>query len=115
MLVLIFLIIIIISLFLMLLNLFLSKKEWLDRDKMSSFECGFISLSVSRLPFSIMFYLIGILFLLFDVEVVFLFPFISLMNLLNLFEWFYINLMILLILYIGLEFEKKEGSLKWMF
>nr|AHX97851.1 NADH dehydrogenase subunit 3 [Phaenocarpa sp. QL-2014] len=101
--------------FFLMLNLIISKKSFLDREKNSSFECGFIPLSESRLPFSIHFYLIGILFLIFDVEIVFLFPLIKLMNYLSLFEWIYLSLMILLILYLGLEFEKMEGSLKWIF
>nr|AHA52577.1 NADH dehydrogenase subunit 3 [Triraphis sp. QL-2013] len=108
-------IIIIISFFLLMLNFFFSKKSFLDREKSSSFECGFDPMVSSRLPFSINFYLIGILFLIFDVEIVFLFPFINLINLLSIFDWIFVSFLILLILYLGLEFEKREGSLKWFF
>nr|AHA52445.1 NADH dehydrogenase subunit 3 [Histeromerus sp. QL-2013] len=107
--------IVLISFIMMLINLLISKKSILDREKMSSFECGFDPLSSSRLPFSIHFYMIAILFLIFDVEVVFLFPIVNSMEILNYNEWYYISMMILFILYLGLEFEKKEGSLKWFF
>nr|AHX97828.1 NADH dehydrogenase subunit 3 [Pseudognaptodon sp. QL-2014] len=108
-------IVIFISLILMILNILISKKEYLDREKLSSFECGFDSLSSSRLPFSIHFYMIGILFLIFDVEIIFLFPLVYLIDFLYYFEWLFLSLMIMIILFLGLEFEKKEGSLKWIF
>nr|AHA52553.1 NADH dehydrogenase subunit 3 [Pambolus sp. QL-2013] len=110
-----FMIIILISLLLMLINFMISKKEILDLEKNSSFECGFESMSLTRLPFSIQFYLISILFLVFDIEILFLFPMIELFNYLNIFEWIYIMFLIIFVLYIGLEFEKNEGSLKWVF
>nr|QWK41507.1 NADH dehydrogenase subunit 3 [Fopius arisanus] len=109
------LLIIFICFFLMILNFLISKLDYLDREKNSSFECGFDSLSSSRLPFSIHFYLIGILFLVFDIEVIFLFPINYLFYTMNFFEWMYLSFMILMILYLGLEFEKLEGSLKWFF
>nr|UHJ18871.1 NADH dehydrogenase subunit 3 [Psyttalia incisi] len=104
-----------ICMILLILSLLISKKEFLDREKSSSFECGFMPLSNLRLPFSIHFYLIGILFLVFDLEVIYLFPMIKLFKFLNLYEWFFVSLIILLILFLGLEFEKLEGSLKWIF
>nr|QTC30731.1 NADH dehydrogenase subunit 3 [Psyttalia humilis] len=110
-----FILLFLICLLLMLLNLMISKKEFLDREKISSFECGFDSLSLLRLPFSIHFYLIGILFLIFDVEVVYLFPMVNLFIYLSFWDWLFVSLLILMILYLGLEFEKMEGSLKWIF
>ena len=99
----------------LILNIILRKKKYLDREKLSSFECGFISISSSRLPFSIHFYLIGILFLIFDVEIIFLFSFLVLLDNLLIKEWIYLSLLIFFILYLGLEYEKSEGSLKWIF
>nr|AHA52506.1 NADH dehydrogenase subunit 3 [Euurobracon breviterebrae] len=107
--------ILLVSLILLFLNLFIGKKEFIDRSKMSSFECGFSPLVSSRLPFSIHFYLIGILFLIFDMEVVFLFPILILVGKLMFYEWIYLSLVIFLVLFFGLEYEKKEGSLKWIF
>lgn len=92
----------------------ISKKQDFDREKISSFECGFDPFISSRLPFSIHFFIIAILFLVFDIEVVFLIPLINSFVFLNLNEWLYISLFILIILYWGLEFEKHEGSLKWI-
>nr|YP_010350250.1 NADH dehydrogenase subunit 3 [Virgulibracon endoxylaphagus]UOK09630.1 NADH dehydrogenase subunit 3 [Virgulibracon endoxylaphagus] len=107
--------ILLISFILLILNMVMSKKENLDREKLSSFECGFNSMTSSRLPFSIQFFLISILFLIFDLEIMFLFPILCLINNLFFFEWLYLTLMIFLILFLGLEFEKYEGSLKWIF
>nr|YP_010584114.1 NADH dehydrogenase subunit 3 [Aphidius colemani]UZT28759.1 NADH dehydrogenase subunit 3 [Aphidius colemani] len=107
--------VIFVSMILIFLNYLMSKKEFLDREKVSSFECGFDVLSSSRLPFSIHFFMISILFLVFDVEVVFLIPLINSFLNLNLFEWMFMSLMVLMILYWGLEFEKFEGSLSWIF
>nr|APF47423.1 NADH dehydrogenase subunit 3 [Microgaster campestris] len=82
-------------------------------EKNSPFECGFEPFESSRLPFSIHFYLIGILFLIFDVEIILLFPMLNSLKILNFMNWLYSSLLILLILYLGLEFEKNEGILKW--
>lgn len=97
----------------MVLNFLLSKKKRIIREKGRAFECGFEPFVSSRLPFSIHFYLIGILFLIFDVEIVLLFPLINSLNLLNYYNWIFSRLIVLIILIVGLEYEKNEGSLKW--
>nr|YP_010600862.1 NADH dehydrogenase subunit 3 [Binodoxys communis]WAL07393.1 NADH dehydrogenase subunit 3 [Binodoxys communis] len=106
--------VLIISMVLVFLNFLISKKQDFDREKISSFECGFDPFMSSRLPFSIHFFMIAILFLVFDIEVVFLIPLINSFIFLNLNEWLFMSLLILMILYWGLEFEKYEGSLKWI-
>lgn len=88
----------------LLLNLFIRKKIFKTRNKLTSFECGFDNISLLRLPFSIHFFLIRIIFLIFDVEISLIFPIIKFLNLIN-----FINknifLIIILILIIGLYYE----------
>lgn len=105
-------IILIIILFLIILNFIISKKIFKNREKSSPFECGFDSIVYNRLPFSLQFYLIRIIFLIFDVEIAIILPIVVS------FEKFKIivilnSLLIIIILIIGLFLEWKEGALKW--
>nr|AHA52481.1 NADH dehydrogenase subunit 3 [Capitonius sp. QL-2013] len=104
----------IISFILIFLNYLISKKMFLIREKNSSFECGYEPFESSRLPFSIHFYLIGVLFLIFDVEIILLIPIMISLKFVNYYNWLYCSFFILMILFLGLEYEKKEGSLKWL-
>merc|ERR1711862_458734 len=70
-----------ISFLLFILGSILSKKSYLDREKLRPFECGFNPKSLPRIPFSIRFFLIAVIFLVFDVELVLIFPFIPLVGL----------------------------------
>lgn len=95
-----------------LINFILSKKIFKDREKISPFECGFDPISKSRLPFSLQFYLVRIIFLIFDVEIAIILPFIYLNSLFFYFIYFNI-ILIILILLVGLYLEWNEGALKW--
>nr|QMX85836.1 NADH dehydrogenase subunit 3 [Platencyrtus parkeri] len=108
-----FLLMFFILMFLMFLNFVISKKKFKDREKMSGFECGFDSMSKNRLPFSLQFYLVGIIFLIFDIEISLILPLIY-MNYLNYFFLIYFFFFILLFLILGLYMEWLEGALKWM-
>nr|APF47503.1 NADH dehydrogenase subunit 3 [Dolichogenidea sp. n. SNS-2016] len=107
---LIFMLIIMIIIF---INWTISKNLYLSLEKNLTFECGFEPFESSRLPFSIHFYLIAVLFLIFDIEIILLFPMMNSLKIINYLNWLYTSLMILLILYLGLEFEKNQGILKW--
>nr|AHA52469.1 NADH dehydrogenase subunit 3 [Therophilus festivus] len=111
---LLFILFLLISIILILLNYLISMNKFNYFDKLNSFECGFDMFISSRLPFSIMFYLISILFLIFDIEIVLLFPMINSKMFLNYLNWFISMFIIIIILFMGLEYEKNEGSLKWM-
>jgi NADH:ubiquinone oxidoreductase subunit 3 (subunit A) len=81
-------------------------------EKNTGYECGFDPFSDAREPFYVKFYLISILFIIFDVEVVFFFPWaISFKQLF--FFGYYIMYIFILILLIGFAYEWKKGSLDW--
>ena len=83
-----------------------------DPEKLSAYECGFDAFDDSRMEFDVRFYLVAILFIIFDLEIAFLFPWaISLGSLGALGFW---SMMIFLaILTIGFIYEWKKGALDW--
>nr|WNH42379.1 NADH dehydrogenase subunit 3 [Neoperla vicina] len=91
----------------------LSKKSIIDREKSSPFECGFDPKSSSRLPFSLRFFLIAVIFLIFDVEIALLLPLILILPYSDLSIWFLISSLFLVILLIGLYYEWTQGALQW--
>nr|YP_010998211.1 NADH dehydrogenase subunit 3 [Vibrissina turrita]WEG23104.1 NADH dehydrogenase subunit 3 [Compsilura concinnata]WPJ85699.1 NADH dehydrogenase subunit 3 [Vibrissina turrita] len=107
------LIILMISMLVMLLASYLSKKSIIDREKMSPFECGFDPKSSSRMPFSLRFFLITIIFLIFDVEIALILPIILIIKFSNLLMWSMTSILFILILLIGLYHEWNQGMLNW--
>nr|ASY98423.1 NADH dehydrogenase subunit 3 [Neodanuria bolauana] len=107
------LIILSISFIIMILTNFLSKKIIEDREKSSPFECGFDPISSSRLPFSLRFFLIAIIFLIFDVEITLILPMTIIPFNSNIISWMWTSNMFLMILIIGLYHEWNQGSLEW--
>nr|ADV35493.1 NADH dehydrogenase subunit 3 [Triturus karelinii] len=83
-----------------------------DTEKLSPYECGFDPLGSARLPFSIRFFLIAILFLLFDLEIALLLPtpWASQMSPAGTLLW---STIILLLLTLGLVYEWLQGGLEW--
>nr|UFZ13765.1 NADH dehydrogenase subunit 3 [Acanthacorydalis asiatica] len=106
-------IILTISSIIMLLASILSKKSFTDREKASPFECGFDPISSSRIPFSLRFFLIAVIFLIFDVEIALLFPLILIMKLSSIMLWSLTSFIFLSILLIGLYHEWNQGALNW--
>lgn len=97
----------------MLLASIISKKTLVDREKRSPFECGFDPKSSSRLPFSLRFFLIAIIFLIFDVEIALILPIILIVNYSNLIIWTYTSIIFIIILLLGLYHEWNQGILNW--
>nr|UJG45429.1 NADH dehydrogenase subunit 3 [Agrypnia pagetana] len=95
------------------LALMLAKKSFNDSEKLSAFECGFDPKSSARLPFSLHFFLITIIFLIFDVEIVLIMPMIIIFNTCQLIHWFIISTLFIFILLIGLYYEWNKNMLNW--
>nr|YP_010424180.1 NADH dehydrogenase subunit 3 [Daphnia tibetana]USH58530.1 NADH dehydrogenase subunit 3 [Daphnia tibetana] len=96
-------------------SLVLSKKVKMNREKSSPFECGFDSNSDYRLPFSLRFFLITIIFLIFDVEIALLLPAIYSFPKSVLSYWVVIFMVFVLVLVGGLFHEWRQGALNWAF
>ena len=94
-----------------LLNFILSPKNP-DPEKLSAYECGFEPFQDSRMEFDVRFYLVAILFIIFDLEIAFLFPWAISLGNIGLLG--FISMMIFLfILTIGFIYEWKKGALDW--
>ena len=83
-----------------------------DIEKVSVYECGFDPFGSSRVPFSVKFFLVGILFLIFDLEISFLFPWCVVLNQIKLLG-IWVMYLFLIILTIGLIYEWVRGGLEW--
>nr|YP_009935689.1 NADH dehydrogenase subunit 3 [Macrosoma conifera]QNS38632.1 NADH dehydrogenase subunit 3 [Macrosoma conifera] len=106
-------IIMIISNIMMMLGMMISKKTFLDREKCSPFECGFDPKSSARIPFSLHFFLITMIFLIFDVEIALIFPIIMTFKLVNMLIWTKTSIFFFIILLIGLYHEWNQNMLNW--
>nr|AND96583.1 NADH deshydrogenase subunit 3 [Oniticellus egregius] len=98
---------------LIMISLIISKKSFIDREKSSPFECGFDPKNSSRMPFSLYFFLIAIIFLIFDVEITLLIPMIMIFKISNMLNFWLIILCFMLILLMGLYYEWHLGALNW--
>ena len=94
-----------------ILNFLFSPKNP-DSEKLSAYECGFEAFGDSRLEFDVRFYLVAILFIIFDLEIAFLFPWAISLGQIGFYG--FISMMIFLfILTIGFIYEWKKGALDW--
>ena len=88
-------------------------RSFLDREKSSPFECGFDPKASARISFSLRFFLLAVVFLIFDIEIIFFFPLPFIIGLSNRRYLIFFSLFALIILLIGLFHEWREGSLDW--
>ena len=93
------------------LNFFLSPKKP-DPEKLSAYECGFEAFDDSRMEFDVRFYLVAILFIIFDLEIAFLFPWSISLGKIG-FLGFFSMMIFLFILTVGFVYEWKKGALDW--
>jgi NADH-quinone oxidoreductase subunit A len=83
-----------------------------DAQKLSPYECGFEAFEDARMKFDVRYYLVAILFILFDLEIAFLFPWATVLQELG---WFGYSAMVIFlgILVVGFIYEWKKGALEW--
>nr|ARK38481.1 NADH dehydrogenase subunit 3 [Lanceolaria gladiola] len=102
------------GLILLFVGLFLGVSFYVGREKTSPFECGFDPVGSSRVPFSLRFFLLAVIFVVFDVEIVLLFPAVMMVG----DSWVWVSsylalLIFLVLLFLGVIHEWHEGSLEW--
>jgi NADH-quinone oxidoreductase subunit A len=83
-----------------------------DSEKLSAYECGFEAFDDARGQFDVRFYLVAILFIIFDLEVAFLFPWAITLGEIGYFG-FWSMVLFLVILTVGFIYEWKKGALEW--
>ncbi|MGH1376816.1 MAG: NADH-quinone oxidoreductase subunit A [Alphaproteobacteria bacterium] len=83
-----------------------------DQEKLSAYECGFDAFSDARNKFDVRFYLVTLLFIIFDLEIAFLFPWAITLGKIGLFG-FWSMIVFLSVLTVGFIYEWKKGGLEW--
>jgi NADH-quinone oxidoreductase subunit A len=95
-----------------LLASFVLARQRPDSEKLSAYECGFEAFDDARSKFDVRFYLVAILFIIFDLEVAFLFPWAVTLGKIGVFG-FWSMMVFLAVLTIGYVYEWKKGALEW--
>jgi len=101
----------ILSVLIFILSFFLTPQK-ADQEKVSAYECGFNPFDDARATFDVRFYLVAILFLIFDLEISFLFPWSMVLGSLPTFG-FWSMIIFLVVLTIGFVYEWRKGALEW--
>ncbi len=83
-----------------------------DPEKLSPYECGFEAFEDARMKFDVRYYLVAILFILFDLEIAFLFPWAVVLQEIGVFG-FVAMMVFLAVLVVGFVYEWKKGALEW--
>nr|YP_010714108.1 NADH dehydrogenase subunit 3 [Menida musiva]WDD39671.1 NADH dehydrogenase subunit 3 [Menida musiva] len=102
-----------IAIIMMMMCSLISKTSKKDRENMSPFECGFDPKSSARTPFSVQFFLIAVLFLIFDIEIAIILPIILTMKISLTKTWIMTIMTFIIILILGLYHEWNNGVLEW--
>lgn len=104
----------IIRIFLLLVIVMLRFKLKNSREKSRPFECGFDPKDSARLPFSMRFFLLAVVFLIFDIELALLFPRVLGIKIILVKMTYFVRLLFLVILMVGVLHEWNQGSLSWV-
>ncbi len=96
----------------MILGSLLAGKQKPDPEKLSAYECGFDAFSDARTRFDVRFYLVTLLFIIFDLEIAFLFPWAITLGKIGMFG-FWSMVVFLGVLTVGFIYEWKKGALEW--
>ena len=83
-----------------------------DAEKLSPYECGFEAFEDSRMKFDVRYYLVAILFIIFDLEIAFLFPWAIVLDQIGMFG-FVAMMVFLAVLVVGFVYEWRKGALEW--
>nr|YP_010834288.1 NADH dehydrogenase subunit 3 [Melecta chinensis]WFP44656.1 NADH dehydrogenase subunit 3 [Melecta chinensis] len=105
----------IICLTLMMLNIFFSMIKFKNFEKKTPFECGFMPISNSYLPFSLPFYLMILMFLIFDIEIVLLIPIINYLPYSNSMCMYMSTYLLITFMFTTLIYEIINNYLKWIY
>ena len=96
----------------LLASAFLVAYKQPDPEKLSAYECGFNAFDDARMKFDVRFYLVAILFIIFDLEVAFLFPWAAAFHQVGVYG-FWSMMVFLAVLTVGFIYEWKKGALEW--
>jgi NADH-quinone oxidoreductase subunit A len=83
-----------------------------DAEKLSPYECGFEAFEETRMKFDVRYYLVAILFIVFDLEIAFLFPWAVVLDEVGMYGFLAMGVF-LLVLVVGFVYEWKKGALEW--
>ena len=96
----------------MVLLSFVAARQRPDSEKLSAYECGFEAFADARSKFDVRYYLVAILFIIFDLEAAFLFPWAVTLGKIGVFG-FWSMIVFLVVLTVGFIYEWKKGALEW--
>nr|UFK32263.1 NADH dehydrogenase subunit 3 [Eurhadina dongwolensis] len=107
------LVIMILMIIMIIMMSMFSKKTIMEWQKSTPFECGFNPMTFKRMPFSVHFFLIAVIFLIFDIEIIIILPMTLTLKSTMINMWMMTSSMFIMILVMGLYHEWLNGMLKW--